>query len=310
MFDLRRILSYDGLCFYVVMFAVLLSTAGNNLFAAKPLQLTKDGVYKFAPTFTDEGRAVVFSVRDMPNRVSLKRLTLSDSKEQLLFPTMTDHQFDPAFSNDGRFLCYVRSSGSPQLILVVKNLKNDSEVVFHPQGARSTARSPRIAADNSRIVFTLSAPGGQQIASVDMSGKNLKRLTQSSGTNCWPSISPDGSKIAFSSSRDGVFRIYTMNADGSDVTRLSGGVLRAMRPAWSPDGKQIAYTGVRKGNLDIYIMQADGSRTKRLTRHRERDDYAVWHPDGKRILAVSERYGRFDLYSYDVRSARRKPSGE
>ena len=111
-----------------------------------------------------------------------------------------------------------------------------------PQGARSTARSPRIAADNSRIVFTLSAPGGQQIASVDMSGKNLKRLTQSSGTNCWPSISPDGSKIAFSSSRDGVFRIYTMNADGSDVTRLSGGVLRAMRPAWSPDGKQIAYT--------------------------------------------------------------------
>ncbi len=296
--------------------------AVNPLSSAEPQPLTRDGLLKFAPVFVPGGQGVVFSVHNVPNRVSLMQLTFADGKQRLLYPSLTTHQFDAAFSKDGRYHCFAMSSSSPQLVLVIKDAKasnSDSATVlqygendvtakplnldgartFTPQGARSTVRTPRFLPDHSRVVFTLSAPGGQQIASVNIQGEDLRKLTQSTGTNCWPSISPDGKRIAFSSSREGSFRIYVMHVDGSHLHRLTDSPTRDIRPAFSPDGKRIAFTSTRDGNCEIYVMDADGSNPRRLTNHPERDDYPTWHPDGRRLLTVSERGGRFDLYLWD-----------
>ncbi len=302
---------------------LILGLAAHPLSGAAPKPLTHDGLLKFAPVFVLDGKEVVFSIHNVPNRVSLMRLNLTNGTQQLLYPSLTTHQFDAAFSKDGRYHCFAMSSTSPQMVLVIKDAKagkSDSATVlqfgendvnptplnlygawiFKPQGGRSTVRSPRFLPNQGRVVFTLSAPGGQQIASVNLQGEDLKRLTQSAGTNCWASISPDGKRIAFSSSRDGSFRIYVMNADGSNVHRLTDGSARDIRPAWSPDGKRIAFVSARDGNCEIYVMDADGSNLKRLSNHSERDDYPTWHPDSRRLLTVSEREGRFDLYLWNV----------
>jgi TolB protein len=266
----------------------------------EPQRLTDDGVLKLAPVFVDGGRAVVFSVHDEPNRVSLVRLRLADGLRERVEPTLPAHQFDADVSADGRYLCYVLTYTSPQSILVLKDLKEGTESRFIPRDARGTVRGPRISPNGERVVFTLSDPGGQQIASVDMKAGDLTRLTESTGTNCWPAISPDGSRIAFCSSRNGSFQIYLMNADGSGVRQLTKQPLRDMRPAWSPDGKRIAFTSARDGNLEIYVIHADGTNLRRITNHPDRDDFPVWHPDGKRLLVVSERDGNSDLYMIDV----------
>ncbi|MCH7990367.1 MAG: PD40 domain-containing protein [Planctomycetes bacterium] len=271
--------------------------------AGEPERLTTDGRLKFAPAFTDNGREIVFAVHNVPNRVSLMRLTLADKGQELLYPSMSEHQFDPAFSIDGTIQSFVKSSGSPQLLLIIRHLKQDKEYVFTPQGARSTARTPCITPDGKRVVFSLAAPGGQQIASVNIEGGDLRKLTQSTGANCWPAVSPDGKKIVFSSSREGSFCLYVMNADGNAVQRLTRSRFRDMRSAWSPDGKRIAFTSVRDGNHEIYVIDPDGSNLMRLTHHPDRDDYPVWHPNGKQILAVSERNGLTDLYLFDVPNA-------
>ena len=263
-------------------------------------QLTQDGILKLAPCFVPGSGDVVYSAHNIPNRVSLIRLKIADGTQEPLYPNMTDHQFDAAWSADGRYHCFAMSSTSPQLVLVIKNLQENREAQFRPLDARATARTPRFTPDGRRIVFTLSDGGGQQIASVDVQGKNLQKLTASQGLNCWPAISPDGAKIAFGSSRDGHFQIYVMNSDGGNVTRLTNSPSRDMRPNWSPDGKRIAFTSTRDGNHEIYVMQADGSRPVRLTDHPERDDFPVWHPNGRQILTVSERAGRHDLYLIDV----------
>jgi Tol biopolymer transport system component len=269
--------------------------------AGEPERLTQDGRLKLAPTFTSDGEAVVYSVHDVPNRVSLMKLDLADGSQELVHPTLNDHQFDAAFSGDGRYHCFAMSSGSPQLVLVIKDLLEKRETVFRPDGARSTARTPQFLPDASRVIFTLSAPGGQQIASVDINGGDLKRLTQSTGINCWPSVSPNGKQIAFSSSRDGNFDVYIMPAAGAgDVQRLTQSGQRETRPAWSPDGTRIAFTSLRGGNHELFVMDADGGNPQQVTDHPARDDFAIWHPDGDRLLAVSERDGGFDLYLFDV----------
>lgn len=262
--------------------------------------VTHDGILKLAPCFLPGGKAVAYSAHNVPTRVSILRLKLDGCEPEPVYPNLGDHQFDPAWSADGRYHCFAMGSTSPQLVLVIKDSQENSEKQFRPLDARATVRTPRFTPDGRRIVFALSDGGGQQIASVNLQGSDLKKLTASPGLNCHPAVSPDGSKIAFCSSRDGHYQIYVMNSDGGNVTRLTESPSRDMRPAWSPDGKRIAFTSTRDGNHEIYAMQSDGSRPVRLTNHPDRDDFPVWHPDGKQILCVSERGGRHDLYLIDV----------
>ncbi|MGE3315248.1 MAG: TolB family protein [Planctomycetaceae bacterium] len=263
-------------------------------------QITRDGILKLSPCILPGGREIVYSAHDIPNRVSLIRFQLDGEKSERVHPNITDHQFDAAWSADRRFHCFAMGSTSPQLVLVIKDSRDNTEKQFRPLDARATVRTPRFTPDGRRIVFALSDGGGQQIASVDLAGQDLKKLTASPGLNCHPSISPDGSKIAFCSSRDGHYQLYVMNADGGNVTRITESPSRDMRPAWSPDGTRIAFTSTRDGSHDIYVMQSDGSRPVRLTSDPDRDDFPIWHPDGREIVCVSERSGRHDLYSVDV----------
>lgn len=295
-----RTSSWIVLCLLSNWLFVSLGGSFGGLLAAEPQRLTRDGALKISPVFADRGNSVVYSVHEEPNKVSLMRLRLADGQLERVDAALTAHQLDPDLSPDGRYLCFVLSYTSPQSILVVRDLKAGTEARFIPTEARGTVRNPKIATDQQRIVFTLSDPPGQQIASVDMLGTNLKRLTESNVANAWPAISPDGQQIAFCSSRTGSYQIQIMNADGSQVRALTDHRLRNMRPSWSPDGRQIAFVSARDGNLEIYTIHVDGTHLRRVTNHPDRDDFPIWHPDGRRLLVVSERDGDCDLYLFDV----------
>jgi TolB protein len=259
-------------------------------------RLTTDGTLKLGPVFFNNGAEVAFATHEVPNLVSIVCFKLSDGSRRRQHPTVVSHQFDPAFSPDGRYHAYARSSTSPQLVLVIQDTRDKKESIFKPRESRASARNPSFAPDGSRVVFSLSDIGGHQIVSVDAWGQDLKRLTSAAGMNAWPVYSPDGRKIAFGSSRSGDFEIYVMSPDGSDLHQLTHNPGFDARPAWSPDGKRIAFTSNRDGNYDIYVMEADGSHPRNLTAHPARDDHAAWHPDGQRLLFVSDRDGGSDLY--------------
>jgi Tol biopolymer transport system component len=289
-----------------VVSALAIVDQASPLNADELQRLTEDGKRKLTPVFVSKGSEIVYAVHESPNLVAIKRLRWADKDkdkdkaEERVHPSISAHQFDPAFSPDGRFHAFAMSATSPQLVLVIQDLKEHKEATFRPLDARATARYPTLSPDGTQVVFSLSDQGGQQIAAVDVQGKGLKRLTDSTGTNCWPSFSPNGRQIAFGSSRDGDFEIYVMNADGSAVRRLTTSRGSDLRPAWSPDGKRIAFTSTRDGNYEIYIMNADGSGQRNLTKSPARDDFACWHPDSKRIVFVSDRDGRSDLYLLSV----------
>jgi TolB protein len=269
---------------------VVMAAAG-----AEPVRLTTDGTLKLSPVFVSPDE-VAFATHEKPNLVSIVVVSLADGSRRRVHPARSSHQFDPAFSRDGRYHAFALSANAPQMVLVIQDTRDKKESIFRPREARATARNPSIAPDGSRIAFSLSDIGGHQIVSVDPQGKDMKNLTQAAGMNAWPAYSPDGRLIAFGSSRGGDFEIYVMNADGTDPKRLTHSPGLDARPAWSPDGRRLAFVSNRDGNYEIYVMDADGSHTRSATRHPARDDHPAWHPDGRKLLFVSDRDGGSDLY--------------
>ena len=231
------------------------------------------------------------------------RLKLTDGSQTRMFPEVEQHLLDVTMSRNGRYVVFGRAATSPQLPLVIKDTVSNTESVYNPQEARAGVRSPSISPDGTRVIFGQSAPGGQQIASVDMKAGDLRFLTRAAGINTHPHFSPDGKQIVFSSSREGDFEIYVMQADGSDVRRLTTSPGMDSHPHWSPDGRRISFTSRRDGNYEIYLMNRDGSEPRNLTNHPERDDFSAWHPSGKQLVTVSERRGEYNLYLFDVPEA-------
>ena len=277
--------------------------------ASEPVRLTRDGIRKLAPTFVDSGAALVYAAHERPNLVALVQLDWQSGSRHRVLPKVVNHQFDPAFSTDGRHLAYSRTTTSPQSDLVIRDLHEQREVTFRPRDSRATVRHPSFAPDGSRVVFSLSDVGGQQIATVDLKGQDLTILAASAGLNGWPSYAPDGKHIAFTSSRDGDLELFVMDAGGNHLRRLTRSPGRDLGPAWSPAGKQIAFTSARDGNEEIYLIEADGSNPRNLTRHPDRDTEPAWHPDGRRLAFISDRGGQCDVYLIELEPSRPAESG-
>ena len=279
-------------------FCIVIANAA--LHAAEPVPLTRDGRLKFATTVCSNGREVVYCELANPALYRLMKLNLQNRTSQPLHPKAETSEFDPVFAADGKTYAFLKTIGVLQAAIVIHDDIGNKLGQVAPAGGFSGLRSPAIAPDRSRVVYSFGEGGRQHIFSAKLDGTERQALADTPGINNWPAFSPDGRSIVFGSSRDADFEIYRMNADGSAPQRLTNSPAQDIRPKFSPDGKRIAFTSHRDGNAEIYVMQADGSNPQRVTNSPERDDYADWLPDSEHLVIVREHDGWHDLFLVDV----------
>lgn len=268
---------------------------------AEEKRLTADGRLKSSPVFVDPtGDELVFVVQESAVQLRLMKLKLADGSIEAVHPAQTKNEFEPAFSRDGKWLSFIQSRGNLSLAVVIKNLANGTETEIPPGGGFSGPRSPALAPDGARMLYSYPESETQSILTMGLPQGKSQAIISGPGVNNWPDFAPDGQRFVFGSSRDGNFEIYTAKSDGSDVQRLTKEPLQDLRPRFSPDGQRILFTSGRDGNYEIYVMRVDGSEQTRLTSNLERDDYPAWHPNGKQIVFVAERNGKHDLYLVDL----------
>jgi dipeptidyl aminopeptidase/acylaminoacyl peptidase len=268
--------------------------------AAGMAQLTHDGRFKCTPVACGARDEVVYAELADPTLYRLMKLNLKDGATGALRPEAKTSEFEPAFSADGKVFAYLKTSGVLRVNLVIQDETGARLGEVPPGDGFSGMRSPAVAPDHSRVVYSFAEEGRQQLFAVRTDGTSRETLVDSAGINNWPAFSPDGRALVFASSRDGDFEIYRMNADGSDIRRLTHSPGQDIRPRFSPDGKRIGFTSHRDGNAEIYVMDSDGSHVRRMTDSPDRDDYPDWLPGGKQLVIVSEHGGRYDLFRIDV----------
>jgi TolB protein len=147
---------------------------------------------------------------------------------------------------------------------------------------------PPFAVADGVIAFSSDLGENIDVWSIRTDGRDLLRLTDSSGADQSSAWSPDGRRIAFRSDRDGNDEIYVMDADGSNQRNLTRDPHSDYSPAWSPDGRWIAFASDRDAGSpgyanDIWLIRPDGTGAHRITHHVGIDEYPVWSPDSTRV---------------------------
>jgi TolB protein len=265
-------------------------------------KLTGDGGRKFSPQFTAGGSEIVYTLFDGATLMRLMRLRMTNHRAEPLRREASSSELDPAVSADGRYLAFVQLRGALSLGLQIHDLKQNTSAGVPPEPGFCGLRSPAIAPDNTRVLYSFAAGGRQKLYSVDVQGGDRGIVTDGVGIDNWPDFSPDGKQVVFASSRGGRFDIYVMKADGSELRRLTDGPFRNVRPRFSPDGRHIAFSSFRDGRCRVYVVRTDGFGVRQVETESEWDDYPSWHPDGRHLVVVSEFSGRHDLYLIETPS--------
>jgi TolB protein len=223
-----------------------------------------------------------------------------DGANQHPVTTLGTISLSPHISPDGSRLAFSSFTGSGWEIRMFSFDLN--RLVQFPRFG-STNLSPSWSPDGSRLAFSSSRSGDPEIYTVDQSGGNLHRITNSHG----PDVSPvwnrkTGSEIAWVSGRTGLPRIYTMGIDGTNVQQLTDQGY-AVSPAWSPNGQFLVFSWMRHygpgapGSQDIYIMDVASKQWAQLTHDGGRNDFPAWSPDGRHIVFQSNRSGSLQIWS-------------
>jgi len=122
---------------------------------------------------------------------------------------------------------------------------------------------------SDKIFFNSDRDGYFNIYSIDSTGENESKLTQSQEDDVSPVISPDRSKIAFVSGSGKEKSIHVMKNDGTVRSVVSnattGFTSSTSSPLWAPDSDNIAYLSKQPDRDQINIVQIDGRGSIRLT---------------------------------------------
>ena len=258
----------------------VMDTDGGN-----PRRLTNSHLVDWAPSWSPDGRHIVFTGNGRPGDwgarggdLEIYLMDTNGSNPRRLTNNLRQDT-NPAWSPDGKHIAYTSTIDRNQEIYVMDadegkplRLTNSGNVHIHNW-------KPSWSPDGRRIAFTSNRDGNNEIYVMDTDGENQRRLTNSGNVhihNWKPSWSPNGRRIVFASNRDGNWKIYVMNTDGGQQRNCTKD-MHGDDPSWSPDGKRIVFVSERDGNKEIYTINADGRRDpQRLTDNPQADTSPAW----------------------------------
>jgi Tol biopolymer transport system component/DNA-binding winged helix-turn-helix (wHTH) protein len=217
--------------------------------ASPPQQITHDPGAEYMPSWTPDGKALVFSsTKGGGNK--LWRVSLADGSETVAVNTPLPHTMG-RLSPDGKQAVFHRYEGirlaTYRVSLAdgrVTRMTPESESIGYPTWSR----------DGKWIIGERVVGEGTEVGVIPAEGGSYRALTRTPGQN-WPySSSPDGKRVIMASLRDGVWNLWWVDLNGREQRLTSYRSLRTYvrYPDWSPTGERVVFEfGEAKGNIFI-----------------------------------------------------------
>ncbi len=281
-------------------------------------QLTFDGADYGSPTFSSDGRHLLF-VSDRGGETSqLWLLPLAGGEARRL----TDAPFDlgdPVFSPDGRFIAvtaeiYPECGVSIECHREIADAREKSELEVHVADELLYRHWDAWSEGKQTHVLLVDAMSGELVR--DLTPGPWESPVFMLGGGRGYAFSPDSKELCFASNRD-LDAALSTNAD-LWVVPVEGGEARNLTagnegwdgsPLYSPDGRYIAYrsqavAGYEAAYFRLALYDRESGQTRYLTDEdvfENWTDEMAWTPDSQALYFQAPVKGRTPLFHYDLR---------
>ena len=263
-------------------------------------QLTLRGVARTKLAFTSDRDAERMS---SPENRDIKEIYFADydganARRVTVSKTLN---VAPAWSPDGQALAYSSWRPAGQF-----GTFQDVIISYIYKGVRQTPANgspdkqnylPAWSPDGTKVAFTLSQGGNQEIYVMNKDGSGLRRLTNNPDIDTSPTWSPTGTQIAFTSDRTGSPQIYVVGTDGLGLRQITH-ESKADRATWSPAPyNEIAYAASTGPGNDIKVLELATGVVKQLTFGEGTNESPCFSPNGRHIAFSSTRAGKLQVFT-------------
>lgn len=290
----------------------------KNLSDGKEVQLTKQPVDDIQPTWSPDGRKILFVRSSHANGKLEPRdifsyfeggdvwiIDLDTMKESKIL----DRAFNPSFSPDGSWIAADASWAGPRRIWTVDNRGRNPRQVTSDLSEAVVHVNPKWSPDGTKIVFQNIERIKFNVRIVDVNSGKMEWVTDDMIQNVYPTWSPKENEIFLSSFRAGGLNIWSISLSqrntpmqGRQLTMGSG---QDIQVALSPDAKQLVYANVRL-NADIWRLPVssltgipNGEPEPLIVSTRE-ESRGAWSPDGTMVAFNSDRTGDMNIWIFSL----------
>ena len=246
-----------------------------------------------------------------PRGIFLVSVESGEKRRLTAPPASGTGDWHPAFSADGRWLAFLRGSGSlqsssPYLVPV--------NAAGYPQGEPRQIETDRVdwhdldwSADGRFLIGS----GLAGLFRIPRSGGHAEPLPFANAGEF--SVARHGGRLVYASAveQTAIFRIPGPGHAGA-VTRLIASTRFNGAPKYSPDGRRIVFMSDRTGSDELWTTDSEGQHAMQLTSFaRATLGSPRWSPDGRRIAFDSTADGLPNIYviAAEGGAARRITSG-
>ena len=243
-----------------------ISDVRNNEVAGKEILST--GFGNFHSNFSPDGKKFLYVSNKKNDYFGLSSIylhTISDSTDKLLVSLASS---TVEFVGDKNQIIYAKLDYDNPGMAYIHDLfiydidkDDDKRLTF---GLR--ANNPSISPDQKNIVFVYQKDGTTNLGTVDINGKNFKRLTFfEKGEQVYnPKYSPDGDWIIFDYSYANSREIAKVNSDGSGYEVIIENGSDNRNPVFK-SSNEILYSSDETGIFNLYTYNLETKAKKRIT---------------------------------------------
>ena len=189
-------------------------------------RITRDRVADFEPSFSPDGRTLVFSSYRAGARVDAEIWTVTLRTKRFKRLTRNrSYDSDPEFSPNGLRIAYCSARQ-------VSVMNRDGTGRRRLTSADGTSCQPSWSPDGTQIAFWSDRAGTAQVWLMNADGSDQTQVTNEPSAARGPAWSPDGSLIAYATG--GTLATIAPDGSGRAAVFTRGGDERLANPAWQP----------------------------------------------------------------------------